>query len=160
MLVDGVPANQGDRGGINWDLVPLEDVQRVEIVKGAGSSLYGSAALGGVVNVLTRDIAPGFHARVRATGGSYANPPYDVWKFRDYTGAEEGLDATGSYGTELVRASVTGGGWHSDGYRERSEERRVGKRVEFRGVVILKKMMAECLNGLVAINKSYACAFK
>ncbi len=118
MLVDGVPANQGDRGGINWDLVPLEDVQRVEIVKGAGSSLYGSAALGGVVNVLTRDIAPGFHARVRATGGSYANPPYDVWKFRDYTGAEEGLDATGSYGTELVRASVTGGGWHSDGYRE------------------------------------------
>ncbi|PYP21705.1 MAG: hypothetical protein DMD55_20050, partial [Gemmatimonadetes bacterium] len=118
MLVDGVPANQGDRGGINWDLVPLEDVQRVEIVKGAGSSLYGSAALGGVVNVLTRDIAPGFHARVRATGGSYANPPYDVWRFRDYAGAEEGLDATGSYGTELVRASVTGGGWHSDGYRE------------------------------------------
>ena len=118
MLVDGVPANQGDRGGINWDLVPLEEVQRVEIVKGAGSSLYGSAALGGVVNVLTRDIAPGFHARVRASGGSYANPPHDVWKFRDYTGAEEGLDATGSYGTELVRASVTGGGWHSDGYRE------------------------------------------
>src|SRR5204862_8219583 len=112
-LVDGVPTNQGDRGGINWDLVPLEDVQRVEIVKGAGSSLYGSAALGGVVNVLTRDIAPGFHARVRATGGSYANPPYDVWRFRDYAGAEEGLDATGSYGTELVRASVTGGGWHS-----------------------------------------------
>ena len=67
LLVDGVPANQGDRGGINWDLVPLDEVQRVEIVKGAGSSLYGSAALGGVVNLLTRDIEPGFHARLRAT---------------------------------------------------------------------------------------------
>src|SRR5207244_13243418 len=29
LLVDGVPANQGDRGGINWDLVPLDEVQRV-----------------------------------------------------------------------------------------------------------------------------------
>ena len=117
-LVDGVPTNQGDRGGINWDLVPLEDVQRVEIVKGAGSSLYGSAALGGVVNVITRDIAPGFHARVRATGGSYANPPHDVWTFRDYTGAEEGLDLTGAYGGDELGGSLTGGGWHSDGYRE------------------------------------------
>src|SRR2546422_8091522 len=80
--------------------------------------LYGSAALGGVVNVLTRDIETGFHARRRATAASYANPPHDVWRFRDYTGGEEGLDATGSYGSELVRASVTGGGWHSDGYRE------------------------------------------
>jgi len=118
LLVDGVPANQGDRGGINWDLVPLDEVQRVEIVKGAGSSLYGSAALGGVVNLLTRDIEPGFHARLRATGASYANPPHDVWRFRDYTGGEESLGATGSYGGELVRASITGGGWHSDGYRE------------------------------------------
>jgi len=70
LLVDGVPANQGDRGGINWDLVPLEDVERVEVVKGAGSALYGSAALGGVVNVITRDIEPGLHAGVRAMGGA------------------------------------------------------------------------------------------
>lgn len=56
MLVDGVPANQGDRSGIYWDIVPMEDVERVEIVKGAGSSLYGSAALGGVVNLIMREI--------------------------------------------------------------------------------------------------------
>ena len=83
LLVDGVPANQGDRGGIDWDMVPLADVARVEVVKGAGSSLYGSAALGGVVNIITREIPLGFHARVRATGGAYANPPFDVWRFRD-----------------------------------------------------------------------------
>jgi len=46
LLVDGVPANQGDRGGIDWDMLPLEEVDRVEVVKGAGSSLYGSAAFG------------------------------------------------------------------------------------------------------------------
>jgi len=118
MLVDGVPANQGDRGGINWDLVPLEDIARVEVVKGAGSALYGSAALGGVVNVITREPPTGFHARVRLLGGAYADPPFDIWKFRDYTGAQEGLDVTTSYGTDVARGSYTAGGWHSDGYRE------------------------------------------
>src|SRR5438094_10567552 len=118
MLVDGVPANQGDRGGINWDLVPLEDVARVEVVKGAGSALYGSAALGGVVNVITREIPSGFHARVRALGGAYANPPFDVGRSRDYTGALEGLDVSTPYGPAAARGSHTAGGWHSDGYRE------------------------------------------
>ena len=118
LLVDGVPANQSDRGGIDWDMVPLAEVERVEVVKGAGSSLYGSAALGGVVNLITREIAPGFHGRVRATGGAYANPPADVWRFRDYTGGLGGLDATASYGTETLRGSLTLGGRHSDGYRE------------------------------------------
>ena len=118
LLVDGVPANQGDRGGINWDVIPLEQVERAEVVKGAGSALYGSAALGGVVNVITRDIQPGFHARVRVLGGAYANPPAEIWGFRDYTGAQEGLDVTGSYGTDRARGTFTGGGWHSDGYRE------------------------------------------
>ncbi|OLC05769.1 MAG: hypothetical protein AUH42_06805 [Gemmatimonadetes bacterium 13_1_40CM_70_11] len=122
LLIDGVPANQGDRGGINWDILPLDDVDRVEILKGAGSSLYGSAALGGVVNLITREIAPGWHARVRTTGGVLADPPHDVWKFRDYTGAREGLDVAGSYGTAPFSGSYTVGGWHSDGYREQDRQ--------------------------------------
>ena len=118
LLVDGVPANQGDRGGIDWDMVPVADVDHAEVVKGAGSALYGSAALGGVVNLITHDIPVGFHGRLRATGGAYANPPYDAWQFRDYTGGLGGADATGSYGTETLRGSLTLGGRHSDGYRE------------------------------------------
>lgn len=122
LLVDGVPANQGDRGGINWDLVPVDEIDRVEVVKGAGSALYGSAALGGVVNLITREIPLRLHARVRATGGAYANPPHDVWRFRDFTGTRGGLDATGSYGTETVRGSLLAGGWHSDGYRQQDRQ--------------------------------------
>src|SRR5437762_12558765 len=89
MLVHGVHPNQDDRGGINWDLIPLEDVARVEVVKGAGSALYGSAALGGVVNLITREIPSGFQARVRALGGAYANPPFDARRLRDYTGTPD-----------------------------------------------------------------------
>ena len=118
LLVDGVPANQGDRGGINWDVIPVDRVERVEVVKGAGSALYGSSAFGGVVNVITRDLPEGWHGRLRATLGTFANPSQDVWKFRDFTGIQDGLDVAGSYGRDPVRAGFSIGARHSDGYRQ------------------------------------------
>ena len=118
LLVDGVPMNQGDRGGINWDIIPVDQVQRVEIVKGAGSALYGSAALGGVVNLITREIPTGFHARVRGTAGGYANPPHAEWRFRNETGLQGGGDVTASYGRGPFRGALAGGARRSDGYRE------------------------------------------
>ena len=118
LLVDGVPANQGDRGGINWDLVPVDRVARVEVVKGAGSALYGSSAFGGVVNLITRELPEGLHGRLRATGGVFANPPHAVWSFRDYTGIQDGVDLAGSYGRGPVRAGLSVGARHSDGYRQ------------------------------------------
>jgi outer membrane receptor for ferrienterochelin and colicins len=121
LLVDGVPMNQGDRGGINWDLLPVDQIERVDILKGAGSSLYGSAALGGVVNLTTRDVPEGVHVRVRLTGGAYSNPPNDVWRFRDGTGLQGGGDVSGSYGTATFGGRLAAGARHSDGYREQDD---------------------------------------
>lgn len=121
LLVDGVPMNQGDRGGINWDLLPVDQIERVDILKGAGSSLYGSAALGGVVNLTTRDVPTGFHARLRVTGGAFANPPHPEWRFRRGTGTAGGADVSGSYGSETAAGRVAFGARHSDGYREQDE---------------------------------------
>lgn len=118
VLVDGVPANQGDRGGIAWDLVPLTDIARVEVVKGAGSALYGSAALGGVVNIITRKARPGTHAYLRATGGVFADPPFSEWTFRADPGLQQRVDGFVSHGFGPVAAAVGGGFEHSDGYRE------------------------------------------
>jgi outer membrane cobalamin receptor len=73
VLVDGVPVNEP--GGY-YDFgraVPLE-LERVEVVRGAASSLYGTDALAGVVELVTRRAAPGDPARVQAEaeGGSLA----------------------------------------------------------------------------------------
>jgi len=54
LLIDGRPAISPESGGALWNLIPLGSVERVEVVKGAYSSLFGSSAMGGVVNVITR----------------------------------------------------------------------------------------------------------
>ena len=119
---DGVPMNQGDRGGINWDLLPVDEIESVEILKGAGSSLYGSSALGGVINVTTREIAEGLHTRLRVTGGVYADPPHPIWQFRDDPGVLGSADFAASYGTPQLGARISAGDRHADGYRQQDQD--------------------------------------
>src|SRR5215475_4861889 len=54
VLIDGVPATELATGQVNWDLVPLQAIESIEIVRGGASPLYGDAAVGGVVNLITR----------------------------------------------------------------------------------------------------------
>ncbi len=53
LLIDDMPALQTDAGFPNWGDIPVENIDQVEIVKGASSSLYGSAALNGIINIRT-----------------------------------------------------------------------------------------------------------
>ncbi len=122
LTVDGVPMNQGDRGGIDWDLLAVDEIESVDVLKGAGSSLYGSAALGGVVNVTTRDVPNGLHSRLRLTGGAYADPPYAIWQFRGSPGLQGGADLSASYGNDVAGGSIAVGDRHSDGYRQQDSE--------------------------------------
>lgn len=54
VLVDGVPLNDPFGGWIYWGRVPTVAIERVEVLRGAASDLYGSSALGGVVQIITR----------------------------------------------------------------------------------------------------------
>lgn len=53
LLVDDIPMLQADAGYPNWDDVPMESIEQIEVLKGAASSLYGSSALNGIINVRT-----------------------------------------------------------------------------------------------------------
>ena len=55
LTVDGIPANDLRTGLAEWTQIPLAAIERVEVVRGGASSAYGDAALGAVVNVVTRD---------------------------------------------------------------------------------------------------------
>ncbi|TAM83971.1 MAG: TonB-dependent receptor [Acidobacteria bacterium] len=54
VLEDGIPLNDPFGGWVYWDRVPREAVGRLEVVRGGVSDLYGSPAMGGVINILTR----------------------------------------------------------------------------------------------------------
>lgn len=54
LLIDGVPMNDLYGGDLEWNRIPISMIQRVEIVKGATSALYGSGAMGGVINIITK----------------------------------------------------------------------------------------------------------
>ena len=53
LLMDDLPILTGDAGFPTWDFIPMENIQQVEIIKGAASALYGSSALNGIINVRT-----------------------------------------------------------------------------------------------------------
>lgn len=70
VLVDGVRINPGTIGGAAVQHIVPEIIERVEIVKGARSSLYGSDAIGGVINIITRDAEESYF-EAAAGGGSF-----------------------------------------------------------------------------------------
>lgn len=70
VMVDGVPVSDVQAGHFDLDLaVPLDMVERIEVLRGTGSTLYGSDAVGGVVNIVTRRDAHAADADV--SGGSF-----------------------------------------------------------------------------------------
>lgn len=79
-LLDGMPFASADNGDIKFDAIPIMNIDRIEVVKGSGSVLYGSSALGGVINILTREPSTEFHGAVNSFGGIYDEPKYDQWK--------------------------------------------------------------------------------
>ena len=53
VLVDDMPLISGDAGQVQWKLIATENINQVEVIKGASSALYGSSALNGVINIRT-----------------------------------------------------------------------------------------------------------
>ena len=80
LMIDGIPLMPGDTGDIKWDIVPIENVKRVEVLKGPGSALYGSAAMGGVINIITEN-PDKTRTTIDLTGGFYDDPYYEEWKW-------------------------------------------------------------------------------
>jgi vitamin B12 transporter len=72
VLVDGVRMGSATAGGFSWADMPLPLIERIEIVRGPSSSLYGSDAIGGVIQIFTRKGATdGFTPHASLGGGSY-----------------------------------------------------------------------------------------
>jgi vitamin B12 transporter len=97
ILIDGLRVNSATSGDVPLSAIPLSSIERVEIVRGTASSLYGADAIGGVINVITRgDQDRPFSAYANAGVGSYATTQYDA----GLSGAKDGwvYSLFGGYG--------------------------------------------------------------
>jgi outer membrane receptor protein involved in Fe transport len=117
LLMDGMPFLSGDNGDMKFDAIPFPAVDRVEIIKGAGSALYGSNAIGGVINVLTRDPREEWKGGVAVTAGQYDAPKYDEWKMPELTGRFYNLDAGLENKWDDFGALLTASYRKNEGYR-------------------------------------------
>ncbi len=85
VLLDEVPILTSDLGEANWNILPVTEIERMEVLKGAASSLYGSGALSGVVNMITRQPTRELSLSVRQASGLYDQPSVQEWKWTGET---------------------------------------------------------------------------
>ena len=106
VMLDGRRLNRPDMASINWLQIPVNTIERIEIIRGPGTVLYGDAAIGGVINIITKkgEGKTKFNASVLA--GSYGLN-------------DERVGVTGATGKWTY--ALTGENNFNFGYRERSK---------------------------------------
>ena len=127
VFLDGVRQNEPDAQEVNFDLLPMEHVRRLELLSGTGS-LLGANSLGGAINLITRRGTGPLEGELEASGGSYGN-----WSGE---GSLAGLSKGG------VDYYVAGGYENDDGWREATSAENyngfvnLGKRNAVRGITL------------------------
>lgn len=124
MLVDGIPLLTGDTGELNFETIPIGQVDRIEVVKGASSALYGSSALGGVINIITRPIPHEPVTRIRLYGGMYSKPTHREWQWYSGQRLSDGEFVSHARRFDNVGVSLYLSRMADDGYRQNDYRRR------------------------------------
>lgn len=123
VLVDGVTVNSPSTGAADLSGLMTDDIERVEIIKGPQSTLYGSEAMAGVVNIITKKGTGKLKGSVAAEGGSFGtvktsgtlSGSTDLWDYR--------LTAT-FFDTDGISAAKSG--TEPDGYTNTAVSARIG----------------------------------
>lgn len=129
VLIDGLRVGSATNGGTAFENIPLNQVERIEIVPGPLSSLYGSDAIGGVIQIFTRRGRDGVSAKIGA--GSHGTREIAGSYGRDADGTEFALSAGAlqSAGFDATRPAIPFGQHHPDAdrYQNRNFSGRWGR---------------------------------
>jgi len=111
ILLDGQRLNRPDMAGLNWLQIPLANVERIEVLRGGQSALYGDNALAGVVNIVTKKGTPEPQTTLAVSGGSFGQ--------HDERAGTQGAAGPLTYAANVERDAT-------EGYRDRSAYRAWG----------------------------------
>ncbi|MCB0344278.1 MAG: TonB-dependent receptor [Bdellovibrionales bacterium] len=119
VLIDGVKANDANVGGYDFADLNTANIERIEVVRGPQSVLYGSDAIGGVINIITRKAAEGPSAAVSAGAGNHS-----TYEYRAHAG----------YGNELFDTANSITYFDTDGVSAASERNGNTERDEYENI--------------------------
>ena len=124
VLVDDLPILTADASQVKWNFLPIENIDQVEIIKGAASALYGSSALNGVINI--RTAWPGLRPKTRITayGGFYDKPIRNelAWWWKGYP-VMTGIRFSHSQKIKQTDLVLGADALKNDGYRQDNFEK-------------------------------------
>ncbi|MFM8340827.1 MAG: TonB-dependent receptor domain-containing protein, partial [Methylomonas sp.] len=149
VLIDGIKAGSVTSGTTAFELIPVEQIERVEIIRGPQSSLYGSEAIGGVIQIFTRkgkqSDKPSIS--VEAGGGSYdthreAGNISGRWQNSWYNLGVSNIESNGFAPQQVVQPGVVNQG----GYSNTAINAKAGHRFDNNAEVEAFFMRAEGIN--------------
>lgn len=109
VLLDGVRISENEQTTVNWVGIPLNAIERIEILRGSGAVLYGGGATGGTINIITKTPAPGLRS-ASIYGGAATYGTSEAGVGANLAGENVGLRFNASY-------------LDSDNYRDNNELR-------------------------------------
>ncbi len=124
VMLDGVPLTTTDLGSVNWFMVSPSDLARVEVVRGAGSAIYGSSAMGGVVNFITQKPSQASRTYVRTMAGMHDEFDQEGWDWSKDAMHFNRIDFTHSRKIGKLGVRISGGRNYSTGYLENASYER------------------------------------
>ena len=125
MLVDDMPMMAGASGDVKWNFAPVENIDQIEVIKGASSALYGSSALNGVINVRTKYPTMTPETKLIFSSGIYGNPERSATKW--WGNVQPIFTGTQFFHSRMIGnfdLVVAGNVFSDNGYRENDNEQR------------------------------------
>ena len=114
VIIDGIEANTTKDGEFDFSNLLAEDIERIEVIRGPMSAVYGSGALGGVINIVTRKAKGPLSLTVRAEAGSYGTRDVAA---RLAAGGDQGYFSLSAQGRRIDGFNIAPNGSEKDDTR-------------------------------------------
>ncbi len=134
LLVDDMPMLSADANDIKWNYLPLENLEQIEVIKGAASALFGSSALNGAINLRTAYAKDKPVTKVSTFYGSYDAPQRSSLKWwRGSSQTQKGVNFSHAQKLGNFDLVLAGHVYRDDGYRflETEERQRVNANLRY-----------------------------
>lgn len=163
ILIDGIAVNDASNISGEYDIsaIAIEQIERIEILKGGNSTLYGSDAVAGVINIITKKGEGSLKAHVLATGGSYGTYKQVLGLNGSLGSTRIGFNASNLNvnGFSTARPASNQENYEKDGFKQRSiglnVQQAISLKFKLNANVQANQNLADLDNGAFDDNADY-----